>query len=59
MASRRGGGRLRGVGGEDDRQSENSYDFALVAMLGLLRLRIFEATGVTSLAFGGLGTFCS
>ena len=27
------------------RQSPNSYDFALVAMLGLLGLRIFEATG--------------
>ena len=27
------------------RQSPNPYDFALVAMLGLLGLRIFEATG--------------
>jgi integrase/recombinase XerD len=27
------------------RQSANRYDFALVAMLGLLGLRIFEATG--------------
>jgi integrase len=27
------------------RESPNSYDFALVAMLGLLGLRIFEATG--------------
>ena len=27
------------------RQSPNRYDFALVAMLGLLGLRIFEATG--------------
>ena len=27
------------------RESANSYDFALVAMLGLLGLRIFEATG--------------
>jgi integrase/recombinase XerD len=27
------------------RQSANPYDFALVAMLGLLGLRIFEATG--------------
>ena len=27
------------------RQSSNSFDFALVAMLGLLGLRIFEATG--------------
>ena len=27
------------------RQSPNSYDFALVAMLGLLGLPIFEATG--------------
>jgi integrase/recombinase XerD len=27
------------------RESENRYDFALVAMLGLLGLRIFEATG--------------
>lgn len=29
------------------RQSTNSCDFALVCMLGLLGLRIFEATGVT------------
>ena len=28
------------------RQSSNRYDFALVTMLGLLGLRIFEATGV-------------
>jgi len=27
------------------RQSPNSFDFALVAMLGLLGLRVFEATG--------------
>jgi integrase/recombinase XerD len=27
------------------RQSRNPYDFALVAMLGLLGLRIFETTG--------------
>src|SRR5713226_2016046 len=27
------------------RESANPYDFALVAMLGLLGLRIFEATG--------------
>jgi site-specific recombinase XerC len=27
------------------RESPNRYDFALVAMLGLLGLRIFEATG--------------
>jgi integrase/recombinase XerD len=27
------------------RESPNPYDFALVAMLGLLGLRIFEATG--------------
>src|SRR5271165_5799500 len=27
------------------RESQNAYDFALVAMLGLLGLRIFEATG--------------
>src|SRR5579875_3270033 len=27
------------------RQSSNRYDFALVAMLGVLGLRIFEATG--------------
>lgn len=27
------------------RESVNIYDFALVAMLGLLGLRIFEATG--------------
>ncbi|WP_460346292.1 hypothetical protein [Actinoallomurus acanthiterrae] len=27
------------------RQSPNIYDFALVAMLGLLGLRVFEATG--------------
>ena len=27
------------------RESANRYDFALVAMLGLLELRIFEATG--------------
>ena len=29
------------------RQSPNSYDFALVAMLGLLGLRIFEATAIS------------
>jgi len=30
------------------RQSPNRYDFALVAMLGLLGLRIFEATGANN-----------
>src|SRR5262249_4712609 len=34
------------------RQSPNPYDFALVAMLGLLGLRIFEATGAN---IGDLG----
>ena len=29
------------------RESANDYDFALVAMLGLLGLRIFEATGAS------------
>ena len=34
------------------RESANDYDFALVAMLGLLGLRIFEATGAS---FADLG----
>ena len=41
------------------RQSANRYDFALVAMLGLLGLRIFEATrrlhGLRHLTAGRLG----
>ena len=35
---------VRGVA-DRPRESANDYDFALVAMLGLLGLRIFEATG--------------
>ena len=34
------------------RESANPCDFALVAMLGLLGLRIFEATGTTSPTWG-------
>ena len=35
------------------RESTNRYDFALVAMLGLLGLRIFEATGANIADLGG------
>jgi site-specific recombinase XerD len=41
------------------RQSPNLNDFALVAMLGLLGLRIFEATGTDITDVGAVSSGCS
>jgi len=45
-------GRLDRVGRPQARQSPNRNDFALVCLLGLLGLRIFEATGTDIADFG-------